>query len=172
MFTFVTGGNRSGRSNYGLRRAAELGPPPWLYVATGRDTDEAIRKRIERHRRDAEAIWRTAVIPRRLLDLIEPSAVQPYGAIVIDGLAAWIEARLEEGLDDRPLLDEIVEAAERLYRSPVPLVVTSTELGWAPLPRAPEEQRLIRVVSSANQILAEQAATVVLMVAGLPMRVR
>ena len=33
MFTFVTGGLRSGKSEYALRRASELGPPPWLYVA-------------------------------------------------------------------------------------------------------------------------------------------
>jgi adenosyl cobinamide kinase/adenosyl cobinamide phosphate guanylyltransferase len=33
MFTFVTGGLRSGKSDYALRRASELGTPPWLYVA-------------------------------------------------------------------------------------------------------------------------------------------
>ena len=68
MYTFVTEGNRSGRSNYPLRRAAELGPPPWLYVSTGRETDEAARKRIERHRCDTEAIWKRSVMPPKLLE--------------------------------------------------------------------------------------------------------
>src|SRR5207253_1104104 len=79
MYTFVTGGYRSGRSNYALHRAAELGPPPWLYVSAGQETDEAVRKRIQHHRRDAEAIWRTGVIPPRLMDLIEPPALEGCG---------------------------------------------------------------------------------------------
>src|SRR5882757_8957145 len=100
MFTFVTGGYRSGRSNYALRRAAELGQPPWLYVSTGQDTDEAVRSRIQRHRRDVEAIWRTAVMPARLLDLVQPAAGTPgplegSGAAVIDDIAGWIQTRLD-----------------------------------------------------------------------------
>ena len=52
MFIFVTGGQRSGRSNYALRRASELGPPPWRYVTAGDETDETARRRIERTRKD------------------------------------------------------------------------------------------------------------------------
>ena len=43
MFTFVTGGLRSGKSDYALRRASELGPPPWLYVAAHIEGVEALR---------------------------------------------------------------------------------------------------------------------------------
>src|SRR5581483_1111311 len=94
MFIFVTGGYRSGRSNYALRRAAELGQPPWLYVSTGQETDEAVRKRIERHRRDVEAIWRTQIMPPKLLDLMAPAALAGCGAAVLDGLAGWIDRHL------------------------------------------------------------------------------
>src|SRR3954462_13163838 len=109
MYTFVTGGYRSGRSNYALRRAAELGAPPWLYVSTGRETDEAVRKRIERHRRDIEAIWRTAVMPAKLEDLLQPATLDGCGAAVFDGLAGWVEARLGRTQPDADpaLLDEI-----------------------------------------------------------------
>jgi adenosylcobinamide kinase/adenosylcobinamide-phosphate guanylyltransferase len=179
MYTFVTGGYRSGRSNYALRRAAELGQPPWLYVSTGQDTDEAVRSRIQRHRRDVEAIWRTAVMPDRLLDLLQPAAGTPglldgSGAAVIDGIAGWIETRLagsDESLD-KALIEEMSAFATRLYRSAVPLVVTSTEMGLGVLPQREADLRLLRVVSSANQILAQQAAGVVLMVSGVPFKVR
>jgi adenosylcobinamide kinase/adenosylcobinamide-phosphate guanylyltransferase len=174
MYTFVTGGFRSGRSNYALRRAAELGAPPWLYVSTGRETDEAVRKRIERHRRDMEAIWRTGVMPQKLTELVDSAALQGCGAAVVDGLATWIEEHLAKSKpeSDPALLDEITVFAERLYRSTVPIVVTSTEMSLGMMPRDATEQRLLKMVGSANQILGQQAAGVVLMVSGVPLKVR
>jgi adenosylcobinamide kinase / adenosylcobinamide-phosphate guanylyltransferase len=178
MYTFVTGGYRSGRSNYALRRAAELGQPPWLYVSTGQDDDEAVRSRIQRHRRDVEAIWRTTVMPVRLLDLLQPAGGTPSplegaGAAVIDGIAGWIETRVAgtEESADKDLLEEMTVFAARLYRSAVPLVVTSTEMGLGVLPHRKEDLRLMRVVTSANQILVQQASGVVLMVSGAPFKV-
>jgi adenosylcobinamide kinase/adenosylcobinamide-phosphate guanylyltransferase len=174
MYTFVTGGYRSGRSNYALRRAAELGAPPWLYVSTGRETDEAVRKRIERHRRDVEAIWRTSVMPAQLLDLLQPAALEGCGAAVFDGLANWVDDRLARTKPeaDPALLDEIAQFAESLYRSAVPVVVTSTEMSLGMMPRDATEQRLLKIVGSANQILGLQASGVVLMVSGVPLKVR
>jgi adenosylcobinamide kinase/adenosylcobinamide-phosphate guanylyltransferase len=174
MYTFVTGGYRSGRSNYALRRAAELGQPPWLYVSTGQETDEAVRKRIERHRRDVEAIWRTAVMPATLTELVAPAALDGCGAAVIDGLAGWIQARLAgtPASSDGRLFDEIVAFGERLYRQPVPIVVVSTEMGLGMVPRDEEQHRLLKIVARANQLLAEQAGSVVLMVSGVPLKIR
>jgi adenosylcobinamide kinase/adenosylcobinamide-phosphate guanylyltransferase len=174
MYIFVTGGYRSGRSNYALRRAAELGTPPWLYVSTGRETDEAVRKRIERHRRDVEAIWRTSVMPPNLSDLLQPAVLAGCGAAVFDGLSNWVEDRLARTKPeaDPALLDEVAQFAEQLYRSKMPIVMTSTEMSLGMMPRDATEQRLLKMVGSANQILAQQAAGVVLMVSGVPLKVR
>jgi adenosylcobinamide kinase/adenosylcobinamide-phosphate guanylyltransferase len=174
MYIFVTGGFRSGRSNYALRRAAELGPPPWLYVSAGHETDEAVRKRIERHRRDAEAIWRTGSIPPSLADLVQPATLDGCGAGVFDGLASWIAERLEQSqpASDPALLDEVARFADGVYRSPVPVVLTSTEMSLGLQPRDEAEARLLKVVSSANQILGQQATGMVLMVSGVPFKVR
>ncbi|HXU79754.1 MAG TPA: bifunctional adenosylcobinamide kinase/adenosylcobinamide-phosphate guanylyltransferase [Polyangia bacterium] len=174
MYTFVTGGFRSGRSNYALRRAAELGAPPWLYVSTGRETDEAVRKRIERHRRDIEAIWRVAVMPPKLHDLLKAETLAGLGAAVFDGLAAWIEEHLAASPPDKDasLLDEITEFADRLYRSTVPIVLTSTEMSLGMEPADASDKRLLKIVSSANQILGAQATGMVMMVSGVPLKVR
>jgi adenosylcobinamide kinase/adenosylcobinamide-phosphate guanylyltransferase len=174
MYIFVTGGYRSGRSNYALRRAAELGAPPWLYVSTGRETDEAVRKRIERHRRDVEAIWRTGVLPPKLEDVLQAPEAVGCGAVVLDGLANWVEERLAQTKPeaDPALLDEIARFADKLYRAPAPVVITSTEMSLGMMPRDATEQRLLKIVGSANQILGLQASGVVLMVSGVPLKVR
>jgi adenosyl cobinamide kinase/adenosyl cobinamide phosphate guanylyltransferase len=172
MYTFVTGGYRSGRSNYALRRASELGTPPWFYVSSGQEPDEAVRKRIEHHRRDVEAIWRTAVLPARLADLLGPEALKDCGAAVLDGLAEWMGDRLKAGVTEAALLQDVAGFTDRIYRATVPLVLTSTELGMGMIPRDDNENRLMRVVTMANQLLAQQAGAVVLMVSGVPIRVR
>jgi adenosylcobinamide kinase/adenosylcobinamide-phosphate guanylyltransferase len=174
MYTFVTGGYRSGRSNYALRRASELGPPPWLYVAAGVDTDDAIRKRIERQRRDAEAIWTTATMPDPLAALTTPGALDRYGAAVFDGLTAWLDKRIRDNPadSDAAIVAEITTFADRLYRLSVPVVLVSTEMSWGVLPERPEAARVVKLLSSANQILANQAAAMVLMVSGVPLRLR
>jgi adenosylcobinamide kinase / adenosylcobinamide-phosphate guanylyltransferase len=173
MYTFVTGGYRSGRSNYALKRASELAHPPWLYVATGSDTDEAIQKRIAKYRRDSEAIWRTMLMPPRLLDLVEPSALEGFGAAVFDGLPSWIEQQLKagDGEANKRILKDIADFADRMYRSPVPIVVVSTEIGMGVPSDDPAAQLLLKVMSSANQILAQSATSVVLMVSGLPLKI-
>ena len=175
MFILVTGGCRSGRSNYALRRAAELGPPPWLYVTGGEETDEAIRKRIERHRRDNEAIWRTAAMPAAPAALLTQAQSDGLGSLVLDGFAGWLATRLRSitPAAEPALLAEIEELADRLYRSPVPVLLVTREFGQGlPAPPGTPEERLLRVVSSANQILAAAASGVVMMVSGLPLKVR
>jgi adenosylcobinamide kinase/adenosylcobinamide-phosphate guanylyltransferase len=174
MYTFVIGGYRSGRSNYALRRASELGPPPWLYVATVGETDDSVRKRIERHRKDHEAIWRTTIMPSKLLGLVQGPALDGLGAAVFDGISWWIESHLASSPpeNDKTILTEIAGMAERMYRHPVPIVVVSTEMALGAVPTDEPQLRLLKVLTSANQILAEQAGAVVLMVSGVPLRVR
>lgn len=170
MYTFVTGGFRSGRSNYALRRASELGHPPWLYVASAQEADESVQKRVAPHRRDSEAIWRTGVLPPHLPALVDGGALEGYGAAVFDGIAGWIEQQLKAADADRAILDQISTLADRMYRMPIPIVVVSTEMGMGLPPRDAAEQRLLKVVSQANQILIQAAGSVVLMVGGMPFK--
>jgi adenosylcobinamide kinase/adenosylcobinamide-phosphate guanylyltransferase len=174
MYTFVTGGYRSGRSNYALRRASELGPPPWLYVTAGEETDEAIRKRIERHRRDKEAIWRTAVMPADLRPFLEPKETEGLGALVLDGFMTWLSGRLNTSQPDADpaLLEEIEALADRMYRTPLPIILVTMETGLGTMPGGAAEQRFLKVAASANQILAANAGAVVMMISGVPLKVR
>lgn len=174
MFTFVTGGFRSGRSNYALRRAAELGPPPWCYASSGVIGDDAITKRIEKHRKGEDAIWKVVPMPKDLNDLLAPEHLSHFGAIVLDGFAHWLEQRIdsEPELRDCDVVAQVETLAELLYRANKPVVVVSRELGLARLPDREDESRIVRLTTSANQILAASATGIVFMISGVPMRVR
>jgi adenosylcobinamide kinase / adenosylcobinamide-phosphate guanylyltransferase len=174
MYIFVTGGFRSGRSSYALRRAAELGPPPWLYVTAGEEEDEAVRARIERQRRDKEAIWRTGVMAPDLMTSLAPPALEGLGAVVLDGFPSWLAGRLaaRPQSTDEEVLEEIDRVADGLYRAPVPIVIVSQEMGLGTPPSDPGQLRFATLTAGANQILATTAGSVVLMVSGVPLKVR
>jgi adenosylcobinamide kinase/adenosylcobinamide-phosphate guanylyltransferase len=174
MFSFVTGGLRSGKSGYALRRASELGPPPWLYVAPNTDGDEDLKARLAGHRRDQEAHWKLIEAPDHLANALDPELIDHHGATVIDRFTIWLSNRLAktDPGTDREFLREIERLSDRLYRSPTPVVLVTTEIGLGFLPASVPDRRLINVAGQANQIMAERAQTVVMMVSGVALRLR
>lgn len=174
MFTFVSGGLRSGKSNYALRRASELGPPPWLYIAPEVEGDEELKLRLSKHRRDQDAIWLVRDASPHLEHALAPDVIEGHGAMVLDRFSAWLSARLATlaSSDDSSLLDEVVEFADRLYHCHIPVVLVTTEVGLGFLPANVPDRRLVDVVGMANQILAERAHSVVFMVSGVAQRLR
>jgi adenosylcobinamide kinase/adenosylcobinamide-phosphate guanylyltransferase len=175
MFTFVTGGLRSGKSGYAVRRASEMGPPPWLYVAAYLDGDDELKARLVGHRRDQDASWRLIGAPSEsLAAALEPKKLDGCGAVVIDRLTVWLSNRLAvtDKSADKALLGEIEVLSDRLYRSATPAVLVTTEIGLGFLPANVPDRRLIDVAGMANQILSERAESVVMMVSGVALRLR
>jgi len=94
--------------------------------------------------------------------------------VVIDRFTVWLSKRMAttEKTSDGDLLGEVEALADRLYRSPTPAVVVTTEIGLGFLPANVPDRRLINIAGKANQILSERAESVVLMVSGVPLRLR
>jgi len=174
MFTFVTGGLRSGKSEYALRRASEHGPPPWLYVAAHIEGDDELKGRLASHRRDHDTTWKLIEAPEKLAAALDPATLDGSGAVVIDRFTVWLSKRLAaaDKNTDADLLREVEVLADRLYRSVTPAVLVTTEIGLGFLPANVPDRRLINVAGQANQIIAERASSVVLMVSGVSLRLR
>src|SRR5882672_11506793 len=174
MFTFVTGGLRSGKSEYALHRASELGPPPWLYVAPKIEGDDELKARLAKHRRDQDATWKVLEAPEHLESVLEPATLAGCGSLIIDRFTVWISNRLvrEAASADGDLLAEVERLADRLYRSTTPAVIVTTEVGLGFLPANVPDRRLIDVVGMANQILSDRATAASLLVSGIALRLR
>ena len=178
MFAFVTGGLRSGKSGYALRRASELGPPPWLFVAPYIDGDGELKARLAGARRDQDATWELIEAPEKLETVLEPATAGKYGSIVLDRFSVWLSNRVaksdkasDSGADTQ-LLTEVEALADKLYRSSTPVVLVTTEIGLGFLPASVPDRRLINTAGLANQILSERAESVVMMVSGVALRLR
>ena len=99
MFLFISGGVRSGKSEWAERAALALSPDvPRAYLATARVSDEDMRRRVERHRRARSG--RGFLTVERERDLTGVLHSIPRGALVLlECLPNWAanEMFLEDG---------------------------------------------------------------------------
>lgn len=166
----VTGGARSGKSRFAEARLAELAPGgPWRYLATAEAGDEEMRVRIARHRARRGDGWQTVEAPRQLAAALADGSAS--GALV-DCVTLWLTNLLIDGADDDELLaaSEGVAAAARARRGPV--VFVTNEVGAGIVPEHPLGRRFRDLAGLINQRLAAAADEVVLVAAGLPLRLR
>jgi adenosylcobinamide kinase/adenosylcobinamide-phosphate guanylyltransferase len=164
--TLVLGGARSGKSRHAEALVTAL-PPPWFYIATGEPRDNEMAARIAEHRARRGAQWQTLEAPR---DLAAALAAVPAGAaVVIDCLTLWLSNVMLAGAD--------VEAETGRFEHALggctgPVILVANEVGLGIVP----ENALARLFRDAagrlNQRLAAVADRVVLLVAGIPMKVK
>src|SRR5262245_30297500 len=165
----VTGGARSGKSKYAEQRAADLGSRK-LYVATAEAKDEEMRQRIAEHKKRRGDRWVTVEEPFDLTGALESYRIQIDCALV-DCLTIWlsnlllrggetyVEAKVEELIQTLPVFD-------------FDLIFVSNEVGSGIVPDNPLARQFRDLAGWANQRIAAIAKEVVLMVAGIPMRIK
>jgi adenosylcobinamide kinase/adenosylcobinamide-phosphate guanylyltransferase len=170
MLTLVLGGARSGKSRYaqtliGDRRA--------IYIATARRTrDREMAGRIERHRADRPLSWITVEEPEMVPSVVRTAA--PVDApVLVECLTLWLSNLFERESQTAPrrqqdiLMAAVGELADASRSRDV--VVVSNEVGSGIVPATRVGRRFRDLQGWANQMLAAQAQSVVLVVAGLPL---
>ncbi len=172
--TLVLGGARSGKSAHaeGL-----LTDAPATYVATARTDpgDAEWTARIAAHVERRPAAWRT-------VELADPAELGPFlaqaaGPVLVDDVATWLTALLDDaGAWDGGPLDPVRAACDGLVgglgASRADMVLVSAEVGLGVVP-ATRSGRLFRdQLGALNAALAERCTDVVLLVAGIPLRLR
>jgi len=160
---FLTGGARSGKSALAVRIAAASGAPV-TFVATGKAGDAEMAARIERHRRERPAGWRTVEEPLALERAI--AAAGPEDCVLVDCLTLWVANLLGAGRDP----DEVLAAASAVARlaagRPGPAVVVSNEVGLGVVPAHAVARAYRDVLGAVNVVFAAAAGRAALVVAG------
>lgn len=178
--TLVLGGARSGKSAHaeGLLSASE----PVTYVATSRPdpADSEWSERIAAHAARRPEPWTTAEAgggddaPRLLR-----SAGPDDPALLVDDLATWLTGVLDDASAwerDPAALREVADRKAALVgsveRCPARLVLVSAEVGLGVVPSTRSGRLFRDELGELNARLAEVCEEVVLLVAGLPLRLR
>lgn len=166
MLTFLLGGARSGKSAEAERRVADL-PAPWTYIATAQAFDDEMRERISLHRQRRGDDWQTVDAP---LDLAGTLLAQPLGRpVLVDCLTLWLTNHL---LADHDLDAECARLETVLAKPRGPWFVVSNEVGLGIVPDNALSRRFRDAAGRLHQRIASVADEVVLMVAGLPLKVK
>jgi adenosylcobinamide kinase/adenosylcobinamide-phosphate guanylyltransferase len=172
--TLILGGARSGKSHYAQQLAMELSGKV-LFVATGEALDEEMLARIAEHKKARPESWRTAELPSGIGKEIEKQ-IGDAEVVIIDCLTLLI-SNLLRGEPEYPeaekrITSEINELIAAIDRLTANFVIVSNEVGMGLVP----DNKLSRIyrdlLGKANQLLAQHATEVYLMVACLPVRVK
>jgi len=171
----ATGGARSGKSGWAERRAAELAGDDVTYVATAEALDEEMARRIARHRAERPAAWATVESPRRAGDAVRAART---AVVLVDCLTVLASNALlaAEAEGEEAALAAVLAEAEALRdaalaREGTTLVVTN-EVGMGVHPPTSLGRWYRDALGRANALLAGAAEEVVLLVSGIPVRIR
>ncbi len=173
MLILVTGGSRSGKSNFALGLAGKR-EGPRTYIATAQAFDEEMKRRIAAHQKARPAGWALVEEPTRVPEAVA-AALRQAGAVLLDCVTLWISNLLiaddlfdESSAEARA--DELVESA-RGRPGAVAIVVTN-EVGSGVVPETVLGRRFRDCAGRANEVIARAADEVYFMVSGIPLRIK
>lgn len=123
--------------------------------------------RIAEHRARRGAEWQTVEAPRDLVSAL--AAVPASGAVLVDCLTLWLTNVMLDGAD----VDAETRRLERaLIERKGPVVLVANEVGLGIVPENALARRFRDAAGRLNQRLAVLADRVVLLVAGIPLKVK
>jgi len=166
QLTFIIGGARSGKSAH-AEVLVTASPSPWTYIATAQAYDEEMRERIALHRARRGDGWATVDAP---LDLTGALQALPDGQpVLVDCLTLWLTNHM---LAEHDVEAECRRLADMLSRPRGLWFVVSNEVGQGIVPDNALARRFRDAAGRLNQQVAAIADSVLLMVAGLPVKVK
>jgi adenosylcobinamide kinase / adenosylcobinamide-phosphate guanylyltransferase len=174
--TLVLGGARSGKSRY-AQELVETSGAPALFVATATAGDDEMLTRIAAHQASRPRHWRTLEAPLQVGKSI--GMAEGVDWVILDCmtlLCSNVLMEFPEPVDDALYFTQIEQEVKEILgayeKSSAEWVIVSNEVGMGLVPPYPLGRIYRDGLGKANQMLARAADTVLLMVAGIPMRVK
>lgn len=163
----VTGGQRSGKSGYAQKLALSLSANP-VYLATSRVWDEEFRQRVLRHQADRGPEW-TNIEEGKYLSHHNLNG----RVVVIDCVTLWGTNFFFDNDSNVELsLKELKEEFNRLVEQHAYLIFVTNEIGLGGVSPDPVQRKFTDLQGWLNQYIASRADEVVLMISGIPMKIK
>lgn len=164
----VLGGARSGKSSF-AESIVGGHKPPYVYVATAQALDEEMKLRIQLHRQRRKDLWQTIESPLELSSVLE-NLKGLRKPVLVDCITLWLSNMLcSESTGTEAAVDRLCDTIRSVD---YPLVIVSNETGAGIVPENPLARKFRDLSGFTNQKLAAACASVFLLVAGLPMRLK
>jgi adenosylcobinamide kinase / adenosylcobinamide-phosphate guanylyltransferase len=166
---FVTGGARSGKSAFALRKASSLAGDDVTFMATAEALDGEMTERIERHKLERNLKWQTLEEALEIESVLERAA---HRVIVLDCVALWVSNMLLAGVSETAMLERtaaFIASATRLEKT---TIVVSNEVGLGIVPDNALARAYRDALGRVNQRFAAASSEAYLLVSGLALRLK
>ncbi len=174
----VTGGQRSGKSEYAERLALQLSDAP-IYMATSRIWDDEFRQRVDMHKARRGPQW-TNIEEEKYLSRHDVTG----RVVLVDCVTLWAtnfffdlqpasmrSAKAAAEHVDRTL-DELKAEFKKFTSQDATFIFVTNEIGSGGVSDNEIQRKFIDVEGWMNQFIAAQADEVVLMVSGIPVKIK
>lgn len=179
----VTGGARSGKSQFAESLAVKYAGYSVLYIATSIPFDDEMKERVRRHRERRPKEWETVEAYNGISDIIRSTDKK---AVLLDCLTVMVSNLLleidmtweEKDLEDVDRAEEkitkevdgLINASKENDKKDV--IVVTNEVGMGLVPEY-KLGRIFRDISGKmNKKIAENADSVYFMVSGIPLEIK
>jgi adenosylcobinamide kinase/adenosylcobinamide-phosphate guanylyltransferase len=168
MIYLITGGERSGKSSYAQNLALTLSYSP-IYVATARKWDSDFQNRIDRHQQERDERWTNIEKEKQLseIDFTGKTAL-------VDCVTLWLTNFFVDTKNDVSLsLEEAKAEFEKMaVQENTNLIIVTNEIGMGVHAETHIGRKFTELQGWMNQFLASKADQVVLMVSGIPVKIK
>ena len=163
----VTGGARSGKSTYAEALALQLSTAP-VYLATARIWDEELRERVRRHQERRGPQW-TNIEEEKCLSRHDLKG----RVVVVDCLTLWCtNFFFDQDSDVDRALEALKAEFDRFTDQDATFIFVTNEIGMGGTSDNAVQRRFTDLQGWMNQHAAARANEVVLMVSGIPVKIK
>jgi len=170
----ILGGARSGKSSYAQQMAADRGGRV-LFCATAQPLDEEMRERIQAHRRSRPPGWDTLEVKDNLAAALADEAGR-YDTVIVDCITLLTANCMGKAIDyaaaEKSVDAEVDNLIGLIQRSRCSFILVSNEVGSGIVPDNALARQYRDALGKANQRLAGAADEVILLTAGLPLKLK
>ncbi len=179
MIILITGGIKSGKSNFALELTESLRQSirqrkKAYFLATAVPMDREIQERIKIHQKNRGSSWETIEEPLNIIEAFD--SIPDKSVLLLDCLTLWIANLIHEKTSEKILFTDIEKRIKDVLvlikKKKLKAVFVTNEVGSGIIP----ENKLSRFYGDAlgklNQIIAGSADEVYMMVCGISMKIK
>ena len=166
----ITGGCRSGKSRYAVDLAKELNKQT-VYIATMVFKDVEMEERIKAHKKARPAEWQT-VEEGKNIDTILINLRGLCEVVILDCLTMMTSNLLLELNDEKKVIQRIESLLKVINDSDMTIVVVTNEVGGGIVPYNKLGRIFRDLTGCVNQLFAQAADEVYLMVTGIGLKIK
>ncbi|MFT5336162.1 MAG: adenosylcobinamide kinase/adenosylcobinamide-phosphate guanylyltransferase [Luteibaculaceae bacterium] len=169
-FTLITGGARSGKSSFSEQHLLSLNKHPQYYLATTPVNDRSMDERVEKHQKDRDKKWITFEEPL----FIDTLSFESNGVLLMDCVTLWLNSIFQQCNFN---VDNSLSLAKSIWLTfekniPENSWIITNELGMGLHAETEAGRKFADLQGWMNQFLAQRAQEVILMVSGLPLKIK